>query len=83
MGNLAAARTRINRATELSESHDPIRLGISRENDEIKIGLPAIVQAVERIVLDLPCARIADALGVTAADADIEILDGGVPHFVI
>lgn len=83
MGNLAAARTRINRATELSESHDSGRLGISRDKEEIEIGLPAMVQAIERIILDLPCTRIAHTFGMPTPDADIEILERGVSHFVI
>jgi len=47
--------------------------------DEIEVGLPIVSEAVVSVALDLPSARIASRPGVTAADPDINVLDGDVP----
>ena len=47
--------------------------------DEIEVGLPVVAEAVVRVSLDLPSARIAGRLGVSAPDSDIDILERHIP----
>jgi hypothetical protein len=48
-------------------------------DNEVKVGFPRFAEAVVGIVLDLPKARVSCRPGVTAADADINVLNGDVP----
>jgi hypothetical protein len=52
-------------------------------DDEVEVGLPGVSQAIVGVVLDLPKARIASRPGVTAADSDIDVLDGSVPQTMV
>ena len=47
--------------------------------DKIEVDLPVVAEAVVGVVTDLPSARIAGHLGVTAADSDIDVLERHVP----
>jgi hypothetical protein len=48
-------------------------------DNEVEVGFPRVAQAIVGVVLDLPESRIASRPGVTAADPDINVLDGDVP----
>jgi len=48
-------------------------------DDEVEVGFPRVAQAIVGVVLDLPESRIASRPGVTAADSDINVLDGDIP----
>ena len=48
-------------------------------DNEVEVDLPVVAKPVVGVALDLPSARIAGRLGVTAADTDIDVLDGDVP----
>ena len=57
-----------------------IGLLVSRSlNNKVEVDLPVVAEAVVGVVLDLPESRIASRPGVTAADPDINVLDGDVP----
>jgi len=52
-------------------------------DDEVEVNLPVVSKSVVCVALDLPSARIAGRLGVTAADTDIDVLDGSVPQTMV
>ncbi len=57
-----------------------IGLLVSRSLDnEVEVDLPVVAEAVVGIALDLPSARIAGHLGVTAADTDVDVLERHIP----
>ncbi len=57
-----------------------IGLLVSRSlNNKVEVDLPVVAEAVVGVALNFPSARIAGGLRVTAADPDINVLDGDVP----
>jgi hypothetical protein len=52
-------------------------------DNEVKVGSPAFAKAVKGLLANLPEARIASSAGVTAADTDIDVLDGSVPQTMV
>ena len=52
-------------------------------DDEVEVGSPAFAKAVKGLLANLPEARIASSPGVTAADTDVDVLDGDVAQPVV
>jgi hypothetical protein len=52
-------------------------------DDEVEVGFPSVAEAVECIGLDLPGPRVTGGAGVTASNANVDVLNGDVSQSVI
>jgi hypothetical protein len=52
-------------------------------DDEVEVGFPSVTEAVECIGLDLPSPRVTGGAGVSASNANVDVLNGDVTQTVV